>query len=109
MTREEFIKVLEEEGYFYKIEGDKIVVTFKGNVWLNSLKSLPLGVVFQNEGWVWLNSLKSLPPGVEFKNRGSVDLESLIGGWFNNWKGNIDGVDRKGLLNLMIKRGIFEI
>jgi len=149
MTREEFIQILEKKGYSYNIERDKLVVTFKGFVDLESLTSLPPGVVFKNRGVVYLRSLKtlppgvvfknsgnvalnsleslppsvvfenggdvglisleSLPPGVVFKNRGRVYLESLMGGWFNNWKGNIDGVDSQGLLNLMIKRGIFEI
>ncbi len=109
MTREEFIKVLEKEGYSYKIEGDKLVVTFKGIVYLESLKSLPPGVQFKNGGNVWGNSLESLPPGVVFKNGGTVYLISLIGGWFKDWKGNMDGVDSKGLLNLMIKKGIFQI
>jgi hypothetical protein len=44
-----------------------------------------------------------------FNNKGDVNLESLIGGWFNNWKGNIDGVDSKRMLNFMIKKGIFQI
>jgi hypothetical protein len=127
MTREEFIKVLEEEGYSYKLEGDKIVVTYVGNVdlesleslppdvefknegWVDlySLKSLPLGVVFQNEGWVDLESLTSLPPGLEFNNKGDVNLDALIGGGFNDWEGNIEGIESNSLLNLMIKRGMF--
>jgi len=147
MTQEEFIKKLDEEGYSYEIEGDKLVVTherdvnlnslkslppgveFKnrgdvwlhsltsippgvefrndGSVWLNSLKSLPPGVEFRNDGGVRLNSLKSLPPGVEFKNRWSVKLDSLIGGWFDDWKGNIEGIDSKRLLNSMISKGMF--
>ncbi len=147
MTREEFIQILEKKGYSYKIEGDKLVVTFKGFVDFESLTSLPPGVEFKNRGGVYLRLLKTLPPGVKFKNGGDVDLgaltslppgvefkngdnvfleslktlppgvvfknggtvylESLIGGWFNDWKGNIDGVDSQELLNLMIKRGMF--
>jgi hypothetical protein len=45
---------------------------------------------------------------VEFKNGEDVDLRSLIGGWFYYWSGNIEGVHSKRLLNLMIKKGIFE-
>ena len=108
MTREEFIKVLDEEIYSYKIEGDKIVVNYKWNVWLNSLKSLPPGVVFNNVGSVWLRSITSLPPGVVFSNGGDVYLNSLVGGEFEDWKGNIEGVDSKKLLNVMIKQGVFE-
>ena len=151
MTREEFIQELEEEGYSYKIKGDKIVVTHKGYVNLESLKILPPGVVFNNEGNegsvnleslkilppgvvfnndgyvrlksitslppgvefnnkgpVYLDSLTSLPPGVVFKNWGSVYLESIVGDWFKDWKGNIEGVDSKRLLNFMISKGVFE-
>jgi hypothetical protein len=147
MTREEFIKILDEKGYSYKIEGDKIVITYEsladldsltslppgvefknegavnlisltslppgvkfenvGNVYLGSLKSLPPGVKFENVGNVYLRP-KSLPPGVEFKNEGTVNLGSIVGGFFESWKGNIEGIDSKRLLNLMIKRGIFE-
>ncbi len=78
MTRKEFIKVLDEKDYSYKIvEGDKIVVTHYGHLRLESLTSIPLGVEFKNGGSVDLGSLKSLPPGVEFKNGGNVDLRSL--------------------------------
>ena len=128
MTREEFIKVLNREKYSYEIEGDKIIVTHGGGVWLDSLTSLPPGVEFRNGGYVdlrsiaslppgvefrnrgdvWLNSLTSLPPNVEFRNEGYVVLKSLIGGYFDDWKGNIKGIDSKRLLNLMISKGIFE-
>ena len=129
MTREEFIKVLDKKGYSYKIKGDKIVVTYKGSVDLKSLTSLspgvdfnnkgyvdlwsltslPPGVVFNNKGNVNLNSLKSLPPGVQFNNKWYVRLESLVGkDGFEDWKGNIKGIDSKRLLNFMISKGVFE-
>jgi len=108
MTREEFIEILDEKRYSYKIEGDKIVVTIKGHVYLDVLTSIPPGVVFRNKGNVNLRSLTSLPPGVEFKNGGYVWLRSLIGGEFDDWKGNIEGIDSKRLLNSMISKGIFE-
>ena len=127
MTQEEFIKVLDKKRYSYEIEGDKIVVThggfvylesltsippgvaFKndGDVYLNALTSLPPGVEFKNGGRVYLESLTSLPPGVEFKNGGGVDLDSLIGGWFDGWKGNIEGIKSKRLLSLMINKENF--
>jgi hypothetical protein len=53
-----------------------------------------------------LESLISLPPGVVFKNRGSVNFKSLVG-WFNNWSGNIEGIEGNRLLNLMISKGMF--
>ena len=108
MTREEFIKELDKSNYSYRIEGNKIVVTNKMGVNLNSLTSLPSGVVFNNKGGVDLDSLTSFPPGVEFRNFGYVKLISLMGGYFDDWKGNIEGVDSKRLLNKMISLGIFE-
>ena len=127
MTREEFIKVLEDGGYPYEIEGDKIVVTYDksvylesletlppgvefkngGSVWLNVLTTLPAGVWFENVGSVYLNSLKTIHPGVEFNNKGIVNLNSLIGCLLNEWKGLIKGISSKRLLNGMIKRGVF--
>ena len=147
MTQKEFIKYLDERKESYEIEGDKIVVTHKYNVFLDRLTSLPPGVEFRNREGVYLQSLTSLPPdvvfnnvldvnlnsitslppdvefkngggvdlysltslppGVEFNNGGSVYLRSLIGGWFENWSGNIDGIYNKMLLNLMIKQGVF--
>ena len=108
MTQEEFIKVLDEEGYSYEIEGDLIVVTYYGRVDLSSLTSLTPGVVFINGGFVDLESLTSLPPGVEFKNGEDVYLVYLVGGWFGEWQGNIEGIAPERLLNVMIKQGVFE-
>ena len=127
MTREAFIEELDDNGYYYKIEGDKIVVTHKGNAFLNSLTSISPGVVFNNEGGVFLKSLKSLPHDMGFNNRGDIHLDSLtslprdvvfnnrddiflsylIGRWFNFWKGNIEGIDPNRLLNKMIELGLF--
>ncbi len=134
MTREGFIEILDREDYSYEVKGDKIVVTYKGWVYLESLTSLPPGVVFKNKGDVDLESLTSLPSGVEFKNGGGVDLRaltslppgvefknggfkhgfgivnlaSLTGGFFDEWNGNIEDIDSKMLLNKMIKDGVFE-
>lgn len=126
MTREEFIKVLEEKGYSYEIEGDKLIVTQNGNIWLSlreipsgvefnnnaevylgSLETIPPSVKFSNRKLVWLTSIKSISPGVEFMNGTIINLESITGGYFHNWEGNIKGIDFKRLLNGMIKRGVF--
>ena len=127
MTQEEFVQVLKKEKYSFRRAGDEIVVTHQGDVRLDSLKSLPPGVQFQNSGYVyldslkiltsdvrfqnqggvWLHSLESLPPGVRFQNQRDVWLGSLVGGWFEDWKGNIGGVDPKRLLNLMIDKSLF--
>ena len=77
MKKEEFINVLKQNNYLYEIEGDKIIVTHDGYVYLNSLETLPPGVEFRNGGSVWLNSLKTIPSGVEFRNGGHVSLRSL--------------------------------
>ena len=108
MTQEEFIAILDEKRYSYEIEGDKIIVTSKMGVWLTLITSLPPGMEFNNGGSVYLDSLTSLPPDVVFKNRGDVYLKSLVGGWFEDWKGNIKGIDSKRLFNVMIKHGVFE-
>jgi hypothetical protein len=151
MTQKEFINELDEKGYSYEIQGDKLVVTHEGDVYLNDLTSLPPGVEFKNGGTVMLNALTSIPPGVEFRNEGNVHLRDLtslppgvefrnggvvnlraltslppgvvfrnkgdiylnrlipiFGGNFKDWKGNIKGINPKRLLNLMIKKGIFE-
>jgi hypothetical protein len=107
MTQKEFIKVLKKEKYSYEIEGDKIVVTEDWNVFLSDLTSLPPGVEFNNGDIVYLRGLTSIPPDVVFRNGGDVNLNSIIGGWFYYWKGNIEGIGGKRLLNPMIKRGMF--
>ena len=108
MTKKEFKQVLERKGYSYKIEGDKIVITYKGLVDLKSLTSISPGVVFRNGAGIFLDSLASLPPGVVFNNVGGVYLEFLIGVWLYEWEGNIEGIEPKRLLNKMISLGIFE-
>ena len=128
MTREEFIKILDDEGgYSYVIEGDKIIVTGggffpnlktipsgvqfnnNGDLYFNLLKTIPSGVGFNNKGDVYLNSIKTIPTDVRFNNRDRVYMELIIGNgdYFHNWKGNIEGINSKRLLNGMIKRGIF--
>ena len=107
MKKEEFIEVLKRNNYLYEIQGDKIIVTHEGYVYLNSLETLPPGVEFKNDGGVGLRSLKTLPPGVEFRNDGNVYLEGILGGWLNRWECNIEGVDDKRLLNLMANKELF--
>jgi hypothetical protein len=64
-------------------------------------------VAFENKGGVNLSGLETLPPGVEFKNDGDVGLKGILGRWLNRWEGNIEGVENKRLLNLMISKGVF--
>ena len=77
MTGEEFIAVLDRKGYSYETEGDKIIVTYGGSVYLSNLKTLPPGVEFKNKGDVYLNDLKTLPSGVEFGNNRNIYLNGL--------------------------------
>jgi hypothetical protein len=108
MTREEFIKVLDEKGYSYAIKGDRVIVTHSGGVYLDSLRTLPQGIEFNNGRGVNLESLRTLPQGIEFNNGGYVNLMSLIGGWLSFWEGNIEGIKYKRLLNKMISLGLFD-
>jgi hypothetical protein len=64
-------------------------------------------VVFKNEEHVYLRSLTSISPGVKFNNEGYVSLNSLVGGWVDEWSGNIKGIESKRLFNLMISKGMF--
>jgi hypothetical protein len=108
MTREEFIEILDDKGYFYVEKGGKIVITCYKDIWMESIISLPLGIEFKNHGEVWLDSLTSIPPDVEFTNGRNVYLKFLIGGWFDEWSGNIQGIKPNRLLNKMIELGLFD-
>jgi hypothetical protein len=121
--RENFIKSLEDSiklkriksDNFYRIVDDKIYVfgnngtvdfNFTEGVIIYSIyaRSIPADVEFTNYGAVVLHSTQYIDPSVVFNNDGYVLLKVLN---TENWKGNIEGVDGKRLLNLMIKRGIF--
>ena len=65
-------------------------------------------VEFNNKGHVNLDSLTNIPPSVEFDNESNVYLESLTGDWFSDWKGNIEGINYKRLINKMISLGLFD-
>jgi hypothetical protein len=130
MTREEFIEILDKIKYPYTIEGSKLVITRPsgifldhrknlppdivfgrpaGDVYLQNLTSLPHGVEFRNRGDVYLESIKSISPGVVFDNGGRIaNLGLIVGGWLEEWKGNIEGIDPKRLLDKMISLGLFD-
>jgi hypothetical protein len=129
MTREEFIKVLDNNAYPYKEEGNRIIVDFtrniflnyigslptnvefsknNKNVYLNTIKFLPKEIVFSNSGYIFLDSVESIPNDTIFSNDGYVLLKSLIGGWNVDWKGNIKGIGTNRLLNKMISLGLFD-
>lgn len=87
MTREEFIEILDEEGYPYEIVGNEIIVNAEvgtpgysgdGFLYLADLKSLPPNVHFKTSGNIYLNGLTRLPSGITFGGRGwNVELNSL--------------------------------
>ena len=81
MTQKEFIKVLDEKGISYEMEGDKIVVIdVKGimeNVILDHIKTLPPNVKFMNSGEVDLEEVLKIPKGIIFENGDNVSLDSL--------------------------------
>ena len=80
-----------------------------GDIYLKYVKRISPGVVFENRGSVHLDSLPYIPPGVGFKNEGNIDLSSLMGGdWFEDWKGNIEGINPPRLLDKMVSFGLFD-
>jgi hypothetical protein len=121
MTGEEFIEVLDNLSYSYKIIKDKIVVTSKSKEGIDlvgtmingdhglqvvTIDKIPSGVIFQGKGDINLSSLEFLPDDVEFRNMGNVDLSSMdipinLIDSFNNsgditfknlhWSGNWEG------------------
>jgi hypothetical protein len=78
MTREEFINLLDNKHYSYRIEGDKIVVNmYNRDVRFEEIISLPDNIIFKNEGDVFLRSLEEFPKGLEFKNNGDIFANSI--------------------------------
>ena len=92
MQNSDFIDLLTQKTYAYKLNNGTVVVQHKGNVHLGSLTTLPEGVSFENKGNVRLGSLTTLPEGTSFENKGHVYLSSLTtlpeGTSFEN-KGNV--------------------
>lgn len=88
MNRKKFTKILDRKKYLYVIEGDNIIITQTGNLFLEEIESIPPGVIFRNKGIsgiprstiggsVHLDSVKELPEGTEFHNGGGVYLDSI--------------------------------
>jgi len=73
----EFIKILKERDYEYVRDGDKIVVTHNGSVFLDNLEKLSENIKFANDGSVFLGKLKELPENIIFANKYGVDLHNL--------------------------------
>jgi len=136
MTGEEFKNLLQRRGYPYRIDGDYIIVGTEykddytpreaedlsfiensippnvifinhGNLVLKYLREIPENVKFYNSGWIDLTTVKFIRTEIEFNNEDDVYLGFLVGRWFSEWENNIEGIDSKMLLNLMIKKGLF--
>ena len=107
--RRSFISGLETNQFKYEeMDDDKIIVTHGGDLYLGMTKFMPSNLEFRNKGDVTLSLLRSIPVGVEFNNSGDVYIgKHFLRNYISFWKGNLEGVDSKRLLNLMIKRGIF--
>jgi len=135
MEREDFKRILKEEGIPYRVEGGSLVVG-RGK-WRLCLvvRSIPSDVKFINDGDIELNFIEKIPPGVEFKgasiylrnvrsispsvrftNRYSTVLCPLLGSRFHENGGILsppfpfaaDGIRNWRILNRMISLGIFD-
>jgi hypothetical protein len=73
----DFIQILDSKKYLYEIKGSIIVITNRGSVTFNKLKSIPSGVSFENNGNVNLDSLEIIPKGTRFKNKGHLGLDAV--------------------------------
>jgi hypothetical protein len=76
MTREEeFISIIEEKGYRYRIEGESLIVDHDGFFWIYGLTTLPSNIEFSNSEFVAFSNLTTLPSDVVFRNSGNVFLK----------------------------------
>lgn len=76
--QEEFIEVLEELGYEYKIEknpltkGDRIIITDPDDLNFKPyMKNIPSGIEFVNKGRIILGWITNIPDDVIFNNTGN--------------------------------------
>ncbi len=67
-------EILDEKGYTYEDLGNELIINHKGNIYLESLTSLPDNIQFNNRGNVWLSKFRSLPNNKYeiFYNKGIV-------------------------------------
>lgn len=108
--KRKFLSTLDTNQYDYRLEGEdeKIIVTHEADVYLGMTDFIPNDLEFRNKGEITLSLLRNIPVGVEFNNEGDVYLGRIIGiGYMSLWEGNIEGIESKRLLNLMISRGLF--
>jgi hypothetical protein len=81
MTREEFIRALDEWEISYSLEGERIVVGSGDEYYINledyRITSLPPNVTFRNVGSLRLGEVAQLPEGVVFDNGGAIFAEEV--------------------------------
>jgi hypothetical protein len=82
MTREQFIRALEEGGITYSLsDGGKRIVVDQENQYINleylGITSLPPDVTFENSGSLRLGEVAQLPEGVVFDIKGAVIAEGI--------------------------------
>ena len=70
-------KLLIEKNYDYHWDNDTIVVTYDGNVSLESLNKITTDIIFNNSGDVNLYFLNKITTNIEFNNKGDVNLYFL--------------------------------
>jgi len=99
----------EDEVYIEIIHSipDGVIFKNRGLLNLGSLEKIPEDVEFRNTGDLWLSGISTseIPPGFLFKNAGSIDFSNEH--WDHEWSGNIEGINDKRLMDLMIKHGMF--
>ena len=121
MTREEFIGILDREGYSYDIDGGSIVVNHDSDVGFKEL-DIPDNVIFNNDGNVFMG-ISEIHPSVVLNNNGGFflfddnDLRIATNDYSpghyifyskDHYEGWLKNIDNKRLINLMIKQGVFE-
>ena len=127
MTREDFIKKLDDILCPYNIEDGKIIIPVGSYSDLTSLESLPEGIKFVGEGVMDLSNLIEIPYGTEFNNSGviflygvkkihpevkfnrnqQICLRGLVTGTKFPFSFRVDGISDSYILNNMISLGIF--
>jgi hypothetical protein len=82
MTREQFIRALEEGGITYSLsDGGKRIVVDQENQYINleylGITSLPPNVTFENSRSLRLGEISQLPEGMVFDIKGAVIGEGI--------------------------------
>jgi hypothetical protein len=124
MTRAEFIMELVIKGYAYEKTENKIIITHKDKVWLDSMEEIPAGVEFRNKGEIRLNSLKFFSERTKLNNSGKIYLHSIkefpsdiefgknitdiriSNKWLSDYQFDINGINKLRYFSLLIKKGL---